>query len=449
MKFKTREVHAGVSPDPVTGAILTPIYQSTTYVQESVEDYMSKGYSYSRSGNPTVVALEERIRSLEGGAGCACFGTGMAATTAVMMALLNAGEHAVVSDVVYGGTHRLSTRVLNRFGVEFSFVDTSDPDTVRAALRDNTRLLFTETPANPTLKLTDIAAISEIARERDIPHAVDNTFLTPAYQLPLELGADLSVHSTTKYMDGHNQTVGGAVVAASREQDESIRFVRNCLGSNMSPMVAFFTLQGCKTLSTRLDAQSANALEVARFLETHPMVDSVCYPGSRLLPPARAARPPGERSRGHVVVRGEGGRGVRATAHEHAGTLESGREPRLGGIPRHPFGDHDPRRYGSGGAPAGGHHRRPGAAFRGPRRSRRLDRGPPAGARPALRFGASPRRLSERRAAPTTGGAERSERVGEGAPRPEPGRPCSVDHDSIQSKLPIRSAQRKCRCRLN
>ena len=284
MKFKTREVHAGVSPDPVTGAILTPIYQSTTYVQESVESYMSKGYSYSRSGNPTVVALEERIRSLEGGAGCACFGTGMAATTAVMMALLNAGEHAVVSDVVYGGTHRLSTRVLNRFGVEFSFVDTSNPDTVRAALRDNTRLLFTETPANPTLKLTDIAAVSEIARERGIPHAVDNTFLTPAYQRPLELGADLSVHSTTKYMDGHNQTVGGAVVSASREHHEAIQFVRNCLGSNMSPMVAFFTLQGCKTLSIRLDAQSANALGVARFLDTHPMVDSVCYPGLESFP---------------------------------------------------------------------------------------------------------------------------------------------------------------------
>ena len=284
MKFKTREVHAGVSPDPVTGAILTPIYQSTTYVQESVESYMSKGYSYSRSGNPTVSALEERIRSLEGGAGCACFGTGMAATTAVMMALLNAGEHAVVSDVVYGGTHRLSTRVLNRFGIEFSFVDTSRPDTVRAALRDNTRLLFTETPANPTLKLTDIAAISGIARERGIPHAVDNTFLTPAYQRPLELGADLSVHSTTKYMDGHNQTVGGAVVAARGEHDEAIKFVRNCLGSNMSPMVAFFTLQGCKTLSTRLDAQSAGALEVASFLETHPMVEAVCYPGLDAFP---------------------------------------------------------------------------------------------------------------------------------------------------------------------
>jgi cystathionine beta-lyase/cystathionine gamma-synthase len=290
MKFRTREVHAGVTPDPTTGAILTPIYQSTTYVQESVEDYMAKGYSYSRSGNPTVVALEERIVALEGGAGCACFGTGMAATAAVMMAMMNAGEHAVVSDVVYGGTHRLSTRVLSRFGVEYSFVDTSDPQNIRDAMRDNTTLLFTETPANPTLKLTDIAAASAIAKERGIPHAVDNTFLTPYFQRPLELGADLIVHSTTKYMDGHNATVGGAVIARTEEQLEAIKFVRNCLGSNMSPQVAFYTMQGCKTLSTRITAQSESAMKVAKFLETHPMVDKVCYPGLDSFPQRELAR---------------------------------------------------------------------------------------------------------------------------------------------------------------
>ncbi len=282
--FKTREVHAGVEPDPVTGAILTPIYQATTYVQDSVDEYMAKGYSYSRSGNPTVAALEKRITALEGGAGTACFATGMAATSTVMMALLNAGEHAVVSDVVYGGTHRFSTRVLSRFGVEYSFVDTADPENVRSAIRDNTRLIFTETPANPTLKLTDLAAVSEVARERGIPHCVDNTFLTPYYQRPLELGADLSLHSTTKYMDGHNATVGGSVTAASQDHLESILFVRNCLGSNMSPMVAFLTLQGCKTLSTRLEAQSASAMKVADFLETHPMVERVAYPGLESFP---------------------------------------------------------------------------------------------------------------------------------------------------------------------
>ncbi|MBT6272696.1 MAG: PLP-dependent transferase [Chromatiales bacterium] len=282
--FKTREVHAGVSPDPVTGAILTPIYQSTTFVQESVENYMSKGYSYSRSGNPTVVALEKRINSLEGGVGAACFATGMAATSAVMMALLNQGEHAICSDVVYGGTHRLSTRVLSRFGVEYSFIDTADAQAVKAAIKPNTKLIFTETPANPTLKLTDIAAVSAVAKAAGIPHAVDNTFLTPYYQRPLELGADVVVHSTTKYMDGHNSTVGGAIVAADQGQLEAIQFVRNCLGSNMSPQVAFYTLQGCKTMSTRLDAQSANAMKVAQFLETHPMVEEVRYPGLKSFP---------------------------------------------------------------------------------------------------------------------------------------------------------------------
>ena len=277
--FKTREVHAGVSPDPVTGAILTPIYQSTTYVQESVDKYLEKGYSYSRSSNPTVVALENRITALEGGAGTACFATGMAATSATMMALLNAGDHAILSDVVYGGTHRLSTRVLTRFGVEYSFVDTSDANNVKAAIKDNTKLIFTETPANPTLKLTDIAAVSEIAQAHGLPHVVDNTFLTPYYQRPLELGADVSLHSTTKFMEGHNVSVGGSITAKSQEMLDAIVFVRNCLGSNMSPMVAFYTLQGCKTMSTRLEAQSANALKVAQFLETHPMVEIVSYPG--------------------------------------------------------------------------------------------------------------------------------------------------------------------------
>ncbi|WP_424946126.1 trans-sulfuration enzyme family protein [Candidatus Spongiihabitans sp.] len=277
--FKTREVHAGVRPDPVTGAILTPIYQSTTYVQESVEKYLDKGYSYSRSGNPTVTALEDRITALEGGAGSACFATGMAATSAVMMAMLNAGDHAVLSDVVYGGTHRLCTKVLARFGVAYSFVDTANPQAVAAALRDNTKLIFTETPANPTLKLTDIAALSEIAKAKGIPHVCDNTFLTPYYQRPLELGADVSLHSTTKFMEGHNVSVGGSITAADEAQLEAIKFIRNCLGSNMSPMVAFYTLQGCKTMSTRLEAQSANALKIANFLEAHAMVERVAYPG--------------------------------------------------------------------------------------------------------------------------------------------------------------------------
>jgi len=282
--FKTREVRAGVRPDPVTGAILTPIYQTTTYVQESVDQYLAKGYSYSRSGNPTVTALEDKITALEGGAGSLCFATGMAATSCTIMGLVGSGDHAILSDVVYGGTHRVTTKVLNRWGLSCSFVDTSDPDNIKQAMRDNTRLIFTESPANPTLKLTDIAAVSEVAQAHGIPHVVDNTFLTPFYQRPLELGADITLHSTTKFMEGHNVSVGGSITAANQALLEKIMFVRNCLGSNMTPMVAFYTLQGIKTMSTRIEAQSANALKVARFLETHPNVDQVCYPGLESFP---------------------------------------------------------------------------------------------------------------------------------------------------------------------
>ena len=284
MKFTTRQIHAGVEPDPVTGSILTPIYQTTTYVQESVDEYLSKGYSYSRSGNPTVRALEKKITDLEGGADTVCFSTGMAAINALFMALLSAGDHAVVSDVAYGGTYRLATKVFARFGVEFTFADTSDAAAVRDALRPNTKLLLIETPANPTLKCSDIAAISELSRSRDIVHAVDNTFLTPYYQRPLELGADVVIHSTTKYMDGHNATVGGAAVARTAELDERIRFIQNATGTIMSPQVAWITLQGVKTLSVRMDRQCDNAMELAHFLESHPKVTRVMYPGLESFP---------------------------------------------------------------------------------------------------------------------------------------------------------------------
>ena len=279
MRFSTRQIHAGVEPDPVTGSILTPIYQTTTYVQDSVDEYLAKGYSYSRSANPTVRALEKRLADLEGGEDCTCYATGMAAINTMLMAVLNAGDHAVLSDVIYGGTYRLCTQIFSRFGVEFDFVDTSDPANVQAALRDNTRLIVTETPANPTLKLTDIRAVSDIAKSAGILHGVDNTFLSPYYQQPLELGADIVMHSTTKYFDGHNATVGGALVAASRELDDKLRFIQNATGVIMSPQVAFLTLQGCKTLSVRMDRQSESALEIARFLEGHPAVEHVGYPG--------------------------------------------------------------------------------------------------------------------------------------------------------------------------
>jgi cystathionine gamma-lyase len=279
MGFSTKQIHAGVTPDPVTGAILTPIYQTTTYVQPSVDDYLSKGYSYSRSGNPTVRALEMKLTELEGGADCATFGTGMSAVQATMLAFLSAGDHAIISDVAYGGTYRLCTKVLTRFGIEFTFANGADPDDVASSVRDNTKLILTETPANPTMKCSDIAAISEIAQKAGTVHAVDNTFLTPYYQRPLELGADLSIHSTTKYMDGHNATVGGAVISKTAELAEQVRFIQNSTGSIMSPQVAWLTMQGCKTLSVRMDQQSANAMAIAEYLEAHPKVEQVSYPG--------------------------------------------------------------------------------------------------------------------------------------------------------------------------
>jgi cystathionine beta-lyase/cystathionine gamma-synthase len=290
MGFTTKQIHAAVEPDSVTGAILTPIYQSTTFVQESVDKYLEKGYSYSRSGNPTVRVLEQKIAILENGADCTCYATGMAATQAVMQACLSAGDHAVISDVAYGGTYRLATTVYSRFGVDFTFANSADPEAVRAAIRPNTKLIFTETPANPTLKLSDIRAISDIATEKGIPHAVDNTFLTPYYQRPLELGANMSVHSTTKYFDGHNATVGGAVVADTKELDAKLRYVQNAAGVIMSPWVAWLTLQGTKTLSIRMDRQASNAMAIAEFLEAHPKVTEVRYPGLKSFPQHELAK---------------------------------------------------------------------------------------------------------------------------------------------------------------
>ena len=203
----------------------------------------------------------------------------MSAIQAVLQATLNAGDHAIVSDVAYGGTYRLCTKLYSRFGVDFTFVNSASAEEVESAIKDNPKLILTETPANPTLKLTDIEAVSAVSSARGIPHAVDNTFLTPFYQRPLELGADIVIHSTTKYFDGHNSTVGGAVVATTEELEESIRFVQNATGVIMSPWVAWLTMQGTKTLSIRMERQSENALAIAEYLESHPKVIKVSYPG--------------------------------------------------------------------------------------------------------------------------------------------------------------------------
>ncbi|CAN5739896.1 PLP-dependent aspartate aminotransferase family protein [soil metagenome] len=279
MGFRTKQVHAGVEPDPTTGAILTPIYQSTTFVQESVDEYMAKGYSYARAGNPTVRAFENKLTALEGGLDTTAYGSGMAATVGVFLALLEAGDHIIIADVVYGGTYRFADQFLRKFGVEVSFVDAADTDALDSAIRDNTKMIFTETPANPTLKLTDLQAVSDLCQRAGVLHVTDNTFLTPYFQRPFELGADVIVHSTTKFLDGHNATLGGAVVVNDAALQEKIAFARISAGLVMSPMVAWLTLQGSKTLSERMDRQSANALEIASWLQGHTGVEYVNYPG--------------------------------------------------------------------------------------------------------------------------------------------------------------------------
>ena len=256
MRFSSKQIHAGVTPDPATGAILTPIYQTTTFVQESIDQYLEKGYSYSRSANPTVRALELKLAELEGGADCTCFTTGMSAVSGTMLAFLNAGDHAIISDVAYGGTYRLCTQVLSRFGIDFTFANTADPENVKSDVKENTKVFLTETPANPTMKLSDIAAISEIAQAAGAVHVVDNTFLTPYYQRALDLGADLSLHSTTKYLDGHNATVGGAVIAKTVELDEKMRVRARKMGKPRSDVT---------TLPTPLP-DLCRALRLARVL---------------------------------------------------------------------------------------------------------------------------------------------------------------------------------------
>ena len=279
MGFRTNQIHAGVSPDPTTGAVLTPIHQTTTYAQESIDEYLAKGFSYSRGSNPTVRAFEEKLTVLEGGLDTTAYASGMAATVAVFLGLLEAGDHVVIADVVYGGTYRFADQFLTKFGVDVTFVDAVNLDAVEAAIRPETKLVFTETPANPTVKVTDLAAVSAICQTANVLHVTDNTFLTPYYQQPFDLGADIVVHSTTKFLDGHNATIGGAVVVKDEEHQEKIAFARIASGLIMSPMVAWLTLQGVKTLSERMDRQSANAMEIAEWLSEHPKVDYVNYPG--------------------------------------------------------------------------------------------------------------------------------------------------------------------------
>ncbi len=276
MKFSTQCVHAGQSPDPETGAIMTPIYMSSTYVQESPG--VHKGYEYSRTHNPTRTALQNNLAALEGGEFAFAFASGCAATASLFICL-STGDHIVAMDDLYGGTRRLITQVFGRWGITCDFVDLSDSKNLAPALKPNTKLIWIETPSNPMLKLVDISVISKIAHSKNIPVAVDNTFATPCLQQPLKLGADLVVHSTTKYLGGHSDLVGGAIMTHSPEWAERIKFVSNSVGAIPSPMDCFLLLRATKTLAARMKAHCENALQIAQFLEKHPQVERVIYPG--------------------------------------------------------------------------------------------------------------------------------------------------------------------------
>lgn len=309
--FATRAIHGGLTADPTTGAILTPIYQSTTYVQEAVG--RDRGYTYSRAANPTVAALERNLGALEGAPPAVAFATGMAAITTLFLSTLRAGDRVVCSEVVYGGTVRLLQQVLDGLGVRASFVDTSDLAATAAALDDNVRWLFVETPANPTLRLSDVAALARLAAAAGARLALDNTFLTPALQDGFGLGADVVVHSTTKYIEGHNATVGGALLSHDPELLERFAFVRKSIGNIQAPFEAWLTLRGLKTLPLRMERHSASALAIARWLERRPGVRRVWYPWLDSFPQAELARRQQRAGGGMLAfeLEGDAGAGVR------------------------------------------------------------------------------------------------------------------------------------------
>jgi cystathionine beta-lyase/cystathionine gamma-synthase len=274
--FSTRAVHAGQAPDPLTGAVMTPIYQTSTYVQDALGKH--KGYEYARTQNPTREALERNIADLESGEYGFAFSSGLAAIDAVLK-LLGNGDHVICGENVYGGTHRMMERIYGRMGMSFSFVDMAEPENVARAITPATRLVFCETPTNPMMVLADLSAISDICQARGLLLVVDNTFATPFFQRPLELGADIVLHSTTKYLNGHSDMVGGVIVTRRDDVAERIGFIQNASGAVPGPMDCWLALRGTKTLALRMRQHDANGRCIAEWLQTHPRVQKIYYPG--------------------------------------------------------------------------------------------------------------------------------------------------------------------------
>ncbi|HTC47196.1 MAG TPA: PLP-dependent aspartate aminotransferase family protein [Candidatus Aquilonibacter sp.] len=274
--FATRAIHDGQQPDPLTGAVTVPIYPTSTYVQQGIGE--NKGYEYSRVSNPTRDRLEENLASLEGGIAARVFGSGMAAIHAIA-ATLKSGDHVVCGNDLYGGTPRLFNQVLSNFGLEFSYIDTSDAENVEQALRKNTRMVFVETPTNPLMRLSDLPAISAICRRRKVELVVDNTFMSPYFQNPLALGADMVVHSTTKFLNGHSDGLGGVVVCSRPDQADKLAFLQKAAGAILSPFECWLILRGVKTLAARMEIHDRNGRVVADFLSKHKKIKKVFYPG--------------------------------------------------------------------------------------------------------------------------------------------------------------------------
>jgi cystathionine gamma-lyase len=305
LAFATRTIHAGQSPDPSTGAIMTPIYQTSTYVQESPGKH--KGYEYSRTQNPTRMAWERCVASLEGGVAGFAFASGMAAI-ATVLELLDSGSHVIAMDDLYGGSYRLFERVRRRSaGLDFSFIDLNDTAALKAALKPNTRMIWAETPTNPTLKLVDLAKVAKFAKAHGLLLVVDNTFCSPWVQRPLEFGADIVVHSATKYLNGHSDMVGGVAIVSTPELTERMAFLQNSIGAVAGPFDAFLALRGVKTLALRMQAHCANALELAKWLEKHPAVARVIYPGLKSHPQHALARRQMHGGGGIVTIEVKGG----------------------------------------------------------------------------------------------------------------------------------------------
>jgi cystathionine gamma-lyase/cystathionine beta-lyase/cystathionine gamma-lyase/homocysteine desulfhydrase len=287
MGFATTAIHAGNEPDPTTGSVTVPIYQTSTYKQDGLGRH--KGFEYARTQNPTRLAVEQNIAALEGGRFGYAFASGMAAIDATLR-LVKAGEHVVVSDNTYGGTFRLFSRVLSDYGIEFSYVDTTDASNVEAAIRDNTRMVFVETPTNPVMMVTDLEAVSRIAHAAGARVVCDNTFMSPYLQRPMEFGVDIVVHSTTKYLNGHSDSVGGVVILNDERDAERLAFIQNSVGAILSPFDSWLVLRGTKTLALRMEQHDRNGREVAAFLEEHPKVRKIYYPGSLSHPQHEIAR---------------------------------------------------------------------------------------------------------------------------------------------------------------